>query len=655
MAQQEPTISSILQELAQEYDQVVNEREVLDRVLERRPSQAKDPYASIREKLRWDGAQLGWVRLGGGELLPLRIALQDLVFRVIPEPEEIRENAITRLHLVPFVSGYNTLIQIEDATGKPVEIRQPKATEDPGFIPIGAQLPTGNWFRQSGFEPGDSILVTIAATTPLTLRLEREPQNQFRADDVLRQERELLDSVAAHVGRSRSNMLMPEECILPIYARASWRTEYPGRPWQQLVANDRRLRLLDGMFIADSSFRRPLDLFFPDEQQEQRREEEEQALLADIAAFQDQLLASRRDDAKQGLWDGKAPRSSTARVIFDTQTGTSTIVYLEPVDALSDHRQAIDENLAQGGYDSEDWGRGFDDGDDDEYEEDEFGEDEDFFGLSQIDDIQAFMEQNPGLAEAAQKLMAALTPDEIERLQNAETPDDAQKILANRFQRLMHVDPSLFATLAPYTPDEEELNGNGHGYTNGNGNGHSNGNGAHILLDNEEDWEEELEDEDWEEVDADLLGSDTSASIEALGRSNDLMDRFYQHLLAQGKSESTATSRTGDLWVYADFLANYYNRGLAEGDYATLDECLFFYYPRKVINSSSRAAREMCTSIKQFYAFLRNDGLADDGFAQAIWRRRDQAARVVELYEHIDSDSPQFERLFAYLFAPYTV
>jgi hypothetical protein len=73
------------------------------------------------------------------------------------------------------------------------------------------------------------------------------------------------------------------------------------------------------------------------------------------------------------------------------------------------------------------------------------------------------------------------------------------------------------------------------------------------------------------------------------------------------------------------------------------------------MNSSPRAAREMCTSLKQFYTFLRNNGVADDTFAQAIWRRREQAARVVELYEHIDSDSPQFERLFAHLFAPYTV
>ena len=46
--------------------------------------------------------------------------------------------------------------------------------------------------------------------------------------------------------------------------------------------------------------------------------------------------------------------------------------------------------------------------------------------------------------------------------------------------------------------------------------------------------------------------------------------------------------------------------------------------------------------------------IKDDSFAQAMWRRRDQAARTIELYDQIDGDSPQFERLFAHLFAPYT-
>src|SRR5215213_6802561 len=88
MEQSEPTISSILLELAAEYNGIVSEREVFERVLERRPSQAKDPYASIRNKLRYDAIETGWVRLGGGELVPRHAALQGLRFRVIPSAEE---------------------------------------------------------------------------------------------------------------------------------------------------------------------------------------------------------------------------------------------------------------------------------------------------------------------------------------------------------------------------------------------------------------------------------------------------------------------------------------------------------------------------------------------------------------------------------------
>jgi hypothetical protein len=249
------------------------------------------------------------------------------------------------------------------------------------------------------------------------------------------------------------------------------------------------------------------------------------------------------------------------------------------------------------------------------------------------------MEQNPALAEAAQKLMAALSPDEVERLQRADSPEEVQNILAARFHKMLPHDPSLFATLVPYTADQEPSEDTSLGLV------------GDALFSEEEDWEEPEELEPWEEAEEDIEAHPAEVALE---RSSELMERFYQHLLAQGKSESTAASRTGDLWVYADFLANYYDRSLAEGDYATLDECLFFFYPRKVLNSSPRAAREMCTSVKQFYAYMRAESVADDTFAREMWRRREQAAGVVDLYQRIDGESEQFERLFARLFAPYT-
>jgi hypothetical protein len=239
--------------------------------------------------------------------------------------------------------------------------------------------------------------------------------------------------------------------------------------------------------------------------------------------------------------------------------------------------------------------------------------------------------------------MAALSPDEIERLHHAQSNEEIQNILAARFHRMLPDHPHLFATLVPYVASDTTI---------------SDFNGGPPELEAISDDDISPLDQEWDdENDAwdDELDDQPTPGDEALAASHELMERFYAFLLAQGKSEATAASRTGDLWIYADFLASYYAQTLAEGNYATLDECLFFFYPRRVASSSPRGARELCTSLKQFYAFLRAERNIDDRFAREMWRRRDQAARVVDLYERIDADSPQFERLFVRLFAPYTV
>ncbi|GAB4164510.1 MAG: hypothetical protein Fur005_24880 [Roseiflexaceae bacterium] len=642
MAQHEPTISRILQELAREYSTSISERTLFDRVLERRPSQAKDPYASIREKLRWDGTQVGWVRLGNSAVVPLRVVREGLKFRVSPTDNNYHHDQLTRSQLLPFVTPYDNNIRIIDRQGSLVATNSVHAREA-NFVPASAVVDLGDWFRRSGFLQGDTIIVTIITHEPLTLQLEREPYEAFRTDDVLRQESELLDGIVALVNRRRNDLIPAEDAILPIYARAEWRKHYPGRPWQQLVEHDQRLRLIDNLFIAGSSFRRPLDSFFETDEQ---RENEDARLMEAISAFQADLLASRRNDAEQGLWDGRAPRASTARVIFDTKERSTNIIFLEPVDTLQDHRQSIDDQLEQGGFDDNEW-EDFDD----DFDALDAGEMPDFDDMNEIEDLQVFMAENPALAEAAQKLMAALTPDEVDRLQQADSAEEAQHILAARFQKLMHEDPSLFSTLEIYQPSPREPFSNGQS------------NGGHFEGDPAIDpfmvtgWSAQAEEEegDWEDFTAEHIPGDSAASREALARSAELAERFHQYLRSQGKSNSTASSRSNDVLLYADFLANYYSRNLSDGDYATLDEFLFFFYPRKVLNSSPRLARELCTSLKQFYAFLRTQNMADDAFAQAIWRRREQAARVIELYEHIDGDSPHFDRLFAHLFAPYTL
>src|SRR5262245_37766312 len=198
MARDERTISDILQELSAQYDGVVAEREVLDRVLERRPSRAKDPYAGIRDKLRYDGPRLGWVRLGGGELIPLRVALEGLRFRIIPSDDEFAADAITWSKFVPFVSSNQADLRLEDTSGRPLAARSIALPLGEGVFGMSysAALGLGDWFKRSDFAPGDSIIVTIRTSEPMTLRLEREPASAFHEQRVSDQEHELVEAIA---------------------------------------------------------------------------------------------------------------------------------------------------------------------------------------------------------------------------------------------------------------------------------------------------------------------------------------------------------------------------------------------------------------------------------------------------------------------------
>ena len=660
MSQKDITIGSILQELSGQYHGVVAEREVYDRVLQRRPSQAKDPYASIRQQIRYQAPSFGWVRLGGGEIMPLHVALRGLRFRLIPSDDQIAHDTIVPRSLRPFWPYAQGDAQFEDAEGRPITTRESSMAQGQGLFGAvtSPALHLDGWFKRAGFKPGDSILMTITSAQPLTFRLEREPAAQFRAEAVAAQDQALVDGLVEWIKRgSGRGLTQPEDGVLGLYARASWRTGYPGRPWQELIAADRRLRLLDGELIAEGGYRSPYEALVG-ERDEQRMAENDAQLLEAITALQSELLSSRRADVERGLWDGIAPRLSIARTIFNLEEGTAETIYPGAVNATEDHSADIEEHIAHGDYDDWEDADDFDEMDDED--EDEWDIEDDLLDVEELEDLDAFMEQNPQIAEATRQLLESLSPEEIERLQGAETIDEVNDVLGRHLSDLMRQHPALFEVLQPPASALSSTNGNGHG---DNHNGHSNSafddrsdhDGATLDLSSIQSPLDALYDDfsdTWIGPEAQSSASEAEAALE---RSNTLMEQFYAYQIDQGKSDTTATNRTRDLWLYADFLGNYYGRSLDAGDYATLDECLFFYYPRKVLGTSPRALRDMCTSIKQLYAFLKAQGqAADDSFAVAIWQRRDQAGRVLELYDQLDADSPQFDRLFAHLFAPYT-
>ncbi|MEI8307971.1 MAG: hypothetical protein WCF99_13000 [Chloroflexales bacterium] len=612
MSNQEPTIASILRVLAHEYDGPVEERCVLDRVLERRPSAAKNPYATIRERLRWDGLTLGWVRLGRGKLVPLHVALQNLRFRCVPRARDVIAGMLPLAHLQPFAGLRHfdlTLLDIAGTTMSFIE-HDPDETNATAFATPGFDL--DGWYARVGFIAGDSIVVSVTTAEPLTMRIEREAAEDVQRLSTANQDAELIAAIIARVDRSQMALIPCDEVVLPIFAVASWRAAYPGSPWQYLVTHDARLQLVDDIFLTNQNHS-SLRIFSSDEVfeplpvPEGTRNAVDTALFAEIDVLQHDLRRTREQDADMGLWNGQIQRASAAYSALD--------YYTEELHGRGGSISSLER---------------YDDLDDDD-DEDDFG-----FSGSGLNGPSSSGEEFARLQAAHNELMSALPPGVAEQIEAAR-PEEAEVIIAQHLNMLLTKKLHLFPIL------DLSVNTEDSGIDPV----------AESLFD-PETWQEDVSDADWDDPDDEMLDADDeSAGIYA--ESSDLIGQFHDYLSEVGKSGTTARSRSRSVLVYAEFLASYYNRTLANGDYATLDECLFYYYPRRVLNTSPRQVREICISIKQFYNFMKERGvIGDDRFAHAIWRRRDQAARVIQIYDRIVGDSPNFELLFTRLFQPYT-
>ncbi|MFQ3661884.1 MAG: hypothetical protein SNJ69_05750 [Chloroflexaceae bacterium] len=606
MTQHEPTIASILRHLAHEYDGPVEERHILDRVLEQRPSNAKNPYATIRERLRWDGLKLGWLRLSRTQLVPLRVALEGLRFRCLPRPQDIEAGLLPLAHLQPFVNHRPGTCALQGSDGALV------ATLPTGVEADLAALPAFDlraWYAQSGFVAGDSIVMRVVRAEPLALEIEREAREAFRAAAVAAQDAELLEAIVERVRRAQAALVPCSEVVLPVFAAAPWRADYPGSPWQHLVLRDGRVHLVDDTFLTTQRIG-TLRIFGADEVFEppaegHARQASDDALLAEIDALQRDLRQARQRDAEAGLWSGQVQRASAFGA-----------AHADP------GRQPFFSRLNHD--------------DDDDWSNDEF------WDTDAPGDDDTIDPDDPMIILAARDRMLSLLPAEtVERLQSAR-PEEVELIIASHLNDLLVRAPDLFPRLelvAPEEPADDDL--------------------VFDVL-SPGDWQESWEESETDNLDEDFDDEfdnalDVTEPDDVCGANDDLLGQFQDYLLEMGKSAATARARVRALSIYADFLESYYGRNLAEGDYATLDECLFYYYPHRVGNTSARQVREICTAIKQFYAFLQQRGVVNDGrFAEAVWRRRDQAARVVEIYERISSESPNFDVLFERLFRPYT-
>ncbi|WP_322496588.1 hypothetical protein [Chloroflexus sp.] len=591
MSKSELTIPKVLQALADELDQPVSVAQLCD-LMKARWS-VNYAVASVRSSLRWESITLGWVRINRLQYLPLRLALDGLRFRCWPRPQDIAEGRLPIAHLRPFAGLRRQPFPIiYDEQGAILAVKEPKAKAT-GFASHAA-VDMRKWFQRHHFAAGDSILVEIRYQKRPELSFTYEPASAFQASRVDEQDRALLQAIVKQVD---AGVKPCEEVILPIFASAPWRTGYPGRPWQYLVLSDPRLYLIEDSLLQayDPHFDIGRLLL--------------QGTSSDDVVFHPSLV----DQAQQVQIPAKQS-------------------VIDEITALQQEIQRSRTQDQQAGLWNGDLSR----------ESRVADEEEDHF-WDTMDEMMGVAINMDAMTRAVLRMQEILPPEVQQQLSEA-TPEEAEVILSRHLNYLLAKAPDLFPRIdvPPTSPSNNSW------ITK-----HSVDSDSEPL--DELDASAWSDDDDWDDDDefGDEGWDDDDGEDAAFTQSVNLINQYSDYLLEMGKKRSTALAQTRLLKPYAQFLASFYQRSLHEGDYAMLDEFLFYYYPNHH-DGSERHIRDMCSALKQFYAFLRERGvIEDDRFAQAIWKRRDQAARLMALCQKLERDYPDQPDLLAMLFKPY--
>lgn len=641
MPRTKPSIATLLKELARTTSEALSLDSIVTYVQSRRGPSRTNLHRRIQTMLSTQAVQLGWMTVSQLQYVPIRLAVRGISFRVIPDASAIANEYVRGEWLYPFVDTASPIRLANDKRVMPVMQR--------GLIGLAG------WYAQHRVRVGDHLIVQIDHQRPNTIHLLCDYADAQHLDDAQAADQAIMQELQ-HQYRSGADEHAVAHAMVQLYVTASWRNAYPGQPWQLLRDVVQR--------------------------QHARGETLALGLGNEIVQLQQELRARRTRDSERGLWNGIAPRFSAVRIGFDSQDHElHDRLSITPIDTRDDYSERINHGLEHGLYDvrvGDDERDTFNDDDDDvdhdeaflfddhtsalndeedytdalrssyedEHHDDDTHDAHAYDDLSDaIDDdtfVLLFANRHPALTEWSTTLLKSMTPSERRQMIRAETDDDYNAILSKALQRLIPQVPQFMSTLrtvADVAP--EDVTRGGQTYA------------AFDVAERSASMAVAPSDTTLhEDDDVFATGGEAIFAVEsALRESEQLITRYIKSLYAAKLSERTVRRKRQFLRGYAQFLARYYTQSLDYATYATLDEYIFFFYPRHTAAVSPRNMRDMITALRDFYRYCE---LPVAQAAQAMYECRHQAEAVMRLLLRTHQYPHEMTRMVVHLFAPYT-
>lgn len=257
-----PAYEEVIADLLRSAPGPVSAKELSEKLLAARPSQAKNPLRAMRTHIRQaNGRQL--VFLDTDTILPIRLAFQGARFR-LPLDREMVNKGLVNIgdSLRSYVPLHFPLerVRFVDSAGNPIafqikpvsrQVNTPFGRQD--FTTLHANLSA--WFRAQKVYRKDHLLFTILDWEQGVLQLEREPFGR-RNQNLLAQRNHLLADLFYDLLESAVDEDIYVHVAVPtVYARLPDKSGYPPAHWMIVLEEDGRMTS-DGWRIhySDSGF-----------------------------------------------------------------------------------------------------------------------------------------------------------------------------------------------------------------------------------------------------------------------------------------------------------------------------------------------------------------------------------------------------------------
>jgi hypothetical protein len=274
MVDNKPTLKQVVEHVLSEISGPITVTDLADRVYAIYPTRSKTAMSSLRNCLHYDEQGVNLVYLDRFTVMPMRIAMEGVRFRIPIDRHAEKEKEIPFLFFNYFIDrdGKPKNIRFVDNVGNFIafKVKSVKNIWEPNSLwrrELVDVFDFSEWFDRIKPQRGDSLLVTVQNWEDREFLMEYEPKRKQRLEDIQQFNKEFSDILFNMLEESRDGDMFLHLVIPDVFVRLSNPRGYPGNNWREIVESDKRM-MSNGVILKYPEDMPPLGhLMLPDDEQ----------------------------------------------------------------------------------------------------------------------------------------------------------------------------------------------------------------------------------------------------------------------------------------------------------------------------------------------------------------------------------------------------